>query len=514
MKKFLVFMLFIVLMAQPCLAAFTESIDNQGTYKNAYRWTGRPRQDKILDWAEEVEDRLMGTSALEQILFTPTDSPTGTTKGTLYYDLSEEKLKYRNASTWVTIEAGSTGNSLDGAYNVGSAVTVDLNTVGLTATNAADVIALTVTQQDTGATVAQTIINAGTGAALSFDSNGTGGDLLGSDSTWSISKTGTIVGVVGTWTGDQTWTGSAANIVIDVSDDELLIEDDAILSFGDAADVTVTWDATNLLVEALAQDTGIIKVGATNALDFNIYGNTATDIASFDAGAGALLLDSYPLALGDGDAILLGDTLGTGDFTISDQADVLTIDNVVDGTGTVSLGTSGAGIDVTFHGDAGSATMLWDENQNTNGALVFNNADVEMGDADFIQFGDGADFTVHSTTGKQLQVDGANSDETDAVHIGADEDGIDLSLHGATAGDFLLWDASDDYLHVVGDKVLYTLAEAAQQFQVDATGTVVGDAIVLSTTDGGVMIDADGATNGDIELNAVDDIITRLMILS
>jgi hypothetical protein len=497
MKKFLACMLFIAFLVQLCPAALTTSIDTVGTYKNAYRWTGNPA-DKILDWAQEMEDLVDGTSTtgVASIVYTPGTEPTST-EGRLYYDSGENKLKFYNGSSWVAIESGSAGNSLDGAYSIGSAVTVDTATVGLTATDAADVIALTVTQGDTGATVAQTIINAGTGACLTFDSNGTGGDLLGSDSTWSVSKAGAFVGVVGTWTGDQTWTGSNANIVIDVTDDELLIEDDAQISFGDGADVTATWDATNLLIEAAAQDTGIIKIGATNALDFNIYGNTATDIASFDAGAGALLLDSYPLALGDGDAILFGDTLGTGDFTISDASDVLVINNVVDGTGTVAFGVADTGLDVAFYGDAGTGDMIWDEDQNTNGALIFDNADIEMGDADFVQFGDGADFTIHSTTTKQLQIDGANSDETDAVHIGADSDGIDLSLHGATASDQL-----------VGDLVLFTLAEAAgDQFKVDATGTVAGDAINFETTDGGIMLNADGAANGDIEINAGDDVI-------
>jgi len=45
----------------------------------------------------------------------------------------------------------------------------------------------------------------------------------------------------------------------------------------------------------------------------------------------------------------------------------------------------------------------------------------------------------------------------------------------------------------------------ANQFKVDATGTVAGDAIVLETTDGGVQINADGASNGDIDIDAADD---------
>ena len=106
MRNKLIMTLFIVLMSMPCFGAFTNSVDNRRTYKNAYRWTGKPK-DKLLVWAQEVEDRLIGTSTIEQSLYSPTDSPVGTTKGTLYYDLSEEKFKYRNASAWVAIESGS-----------------------------------------------------------------------------------------------------------------------------------------------------------------------------------------------------------------------------------------------------------------------------------------------------------------------------------------------------------------------------------------------------------------------
>ena len=42
------------------------------------------------------------------------------------------------------------------------------------------------------------------------------------------------------------------------------------------------------------------------------------------------------------------------------------------------------------------------------------------------------------------------------------------------------------------------------QFKVDTTGVIAGFAIVLETTDGGVQINADGAANGDITIDAAD----------
>lgn len=506
MKKLIIILLFLACVI-PCFGVFTQSITTRKTYKNSYRWTGRSR-DLILDWAEEVEDRLTGASVIEFTYYDPTDTEPAANEGTLYYDLSEHKLKFRNAGSWVAIEAGSTGNSLDGAYDVGRTISVDGGSVILTATNAADNVVLSLVQSDTGTAKGFTLTNAGTGNTIDIQGQASSNDIEGTDDSWAISSIGSFTGVIGTWTGDQTWTGSTANIIIDVSDDELLIEDDAQLSFGDAADVTVTWNQTNLLIEAATDNVGQIQLGATNSMDLKILGSTNTDIALFDASAGALLLDSYPIALGDGDAIFFGDTLGTGDFSIVDTADVLVINNVVDGTGTVAFGASNTGIDVAFWGDAGTGQMLWDENQNTNGALVFNNADVELGDADLINFGDSDDFSM-TATNQAFTFGTLTSDETSAWNFGADTDGDDVKFFGATTAEYWLWDASEDSILPVCGNVLYTLTDAeADQFKVNATGAT-SDAVAINfeTTDGKILLNADGVTGGDIELNAVDDII-------
>jgi hypothetical protein len=269
---------------------------------------------------------------------------------------------------------------------------------------------------------------------IAYDGSGNDLDILGSGLEIAIGADDEGIDVI--WhteaTGDAiTFDESAADV--DIVDVDIDLDDDAKLRFGSTDDITFAYDASgddlNITGAGLevcfgVTDDGmdVVMWGATasqrawwdtsadtfyfgddaEGVDVYMNADTTGDYAMWDESdeqlelvGATLTIDDGSLALGDGDAILLGDTLGTGDFTISDATDVLTIDNVVDGTGTVSLGTSGAGIDVTFHGDAGSATMLWDEDQNTNGALVFNNADVEMGDGDFIQLGDGADHHDH-----------------------------------------------------------------------------------------------------------------------
>ena len=506
MKKIFILML-LLLFALQVQATVTPAGYLRG---NPYLGSRNPTLDKFYLHLVDSSGFLdgTGTSTITNLLFdsTITSDPTST-EGRFYYNSSIKKFKFYNGSSWVTVEAGSSGNSLDGAYDVGRSITVDAGTVTLTGTNAGDNVVLTLIQSDTGTTKGLTITNAGTGNTIDIQGQADSNDIKGTDDSWGISSIGTFTGVIGIWTGDQTWTGSTANWVFDATDDELLGEDDAVLSFGDAADVTMTWNATNLLIEAATDNVGQIQIGATNAIDVKILGSTTTDIALFDASAGALLLDSYPIALGDGDSILFGDTLGTGDFSMTDTSDVLVINNVVDGTGTVGFGAAGAGIDVAFHGDAGSGLMTWDENQNTNGALVLNNADIELGDADQVIFGDSEDFKM-TATNQAFTFGTLTSDETSAWNFGADTDGDDVKMFGATTGEYWLFDASADSLLPVLGNYLYTATDAeADQFKVNATGTVVGDAINFETTDGGIMLNADGGSNGDIELNSADDII-------
>ena len=517
MKKLLVCIIFIAFLVQLCPAAFTTSIDTPSTYKNAYRWTGQPGADKILLWAQEVEDSLDGTMALTQSVYTATDSPTGTTAGTLYYDLSLGKFVYRNGSgAWVTIEAGAVGNSLDGAYDAGKTITADDGTVAITATAGAANVVLALTQSATGATVGQTITSAGTGALLSLDSNGTGADILGSDSTWTVTKAGagTFVGL--TTTSDLLFNGAAYDVAFDASRNALVIESDAYLGIGasthdDAADWTLSYNDTDLVMESLAAN-DLYALGKTTNFDVGIYAQTATNYVLFDTDdtASEVLIKGFDVSLGDGDQLLFGNTLGTGDFSISDESDVLLITQVADATGSVAFSADGEGMDVKFFTDTASSYILIDENGQTNGSMVFEATDLHMMDGDNIFLGDSIDFSI-TATNQACTLQTLTTNGSSAWNFGADTDGSDIKMFGETTAEYLLWDASEDYLHGDLGNVLFTTNDAeADQFKVNATGTIAdggGDAIVLETTNGGIMLNADTAANGDIELNAADDVL-------
>ncbi len=105
----------------------------------------------------------------------------------------------------------------------------------------------------------------------------------------------------------------------------------------------------------------------------------------------------------------------------------------------------------------------------------------------------GADITIDATLGSVI-VDGGEAIAT-AVIVRAPAGGVDITA----AATF------DIDITATGGRVLVVASEAvANQFKVDTTGTVAGFAQVFETTDGGIQMNADGASNGDITLDAAD----------
>ncbi len=465
--------------------------------------------DPIFNFINEVDGMLdgTGTSTITNLLFdnSVTSDPTST-EGRLYYNSSTKKLKYYNASSWITIEAGASGNSLDGAYNVGRSIAVDAGSVILTGSDAGDNVVLAIIQSDTGSTVSQTITSAGTGALLSFDSNGTGADVLGSDSTWTVTKAGasTFVGV--TTTGELLVTAADVlfddtyDVAWDTSRDTFLFQDNAILGLGgahdDPADTWFIHDGTNLSLLSLTADEGLLIGGTTAGFDITYAFETAGQIRT-DYDADFLnFTDDMDLRFGTGGS-------ADGDFQISsNSSNLLTIDVVVAGTGEVAVGNDADDVTWKWYAETKSDCVYFNADE-----VEFEDVVLQMMDATQIQFGDSDDFFMHATN-QAMTMGTLTSDETSAWNFGADTDGDDVKMFGATTSEYWLFDASADSLLPVLGNYLYTATDAeADQFKVDATGTVAGVAINFETTDGKVLINADGGTWGDIELNSADDII-------
>ncbi len=443
MKKLLILML-IVLMAQPVFGAFTTSIDTKRTYKNAYRWTGKPK-DKLLLWAKEVEDRFDSTTtAFGTLLYlTPTTAYGTPLEGMIYYDSSANKLKfYDNTAAWITIEAAS-GNSLDSAYDSGQGITLDNGSVTLTATDSANNIAFAGVQSDAASAVAQTITSAGTGALLTFTSNGTGADILGTGSTWTVTKAGasTFDGLTIT-TADATWDATSAGKDLEWDDSRFTLHflDDTILGIGgattEAADFTFIYDGTDLNMEAAAAE-DMFRMGEATNFDFVIHGGTNTNEITFDTDDSALLctFDGFDLVLNDGDFVEFGDDL---DFKMtSDATAVFKLTSLAtDESPIIHIGADQAGIDVRFYPATTAEYMEWDAG---NEALECVGTQIHLDDTSILQFGTDKDFTIYSDTASTLEFDPKVAG--DQIKFGtSNTDAVDMTWYSDFSGSTVIFD--------------------------------------------------------------------------
>lgn len=129
-----------------------------------------------------------------------------------------------------------------------------------------------------------------------------------------------------------------------------------------------------------------------------------------------------------------------------------------EGTGATSgihFGVDGTGIDIKFLGDTASSFMLWDQSADK---LIFDAADLRLGDDDIIELGDAADITL-DWDGTRLNVKQATADSE--IRWGVDGAGIDQRWYGDTASSYMLWDQSADKLIVnAGTADLGTSCEA------------------------------------------------------
>lgn len=230
--------------------------------------------------------------------------------------------------------------------------------------------------------------------------------------------------------------------------------------------------------------TGVITSGLTDGRTEFWYADTAIDLTVTD-GTRSYEIESYsvrdtrfmlPVFM----PALAGNNLGQTsdlDFTyaswVLDGDTTNRLDHIPDNDGAVfAIGDGTTQADVYIYSNSTSDYWLFDEGA---GEVYYENLDLQFGDQDNLYFGADNDASIMF-------------DETtdDNLEIAAGSVGMSI-----TTNDLLI------SLDTVG----------ADQFKVNAQGQIDGDAINLETTDGGIMLNADGSSYGDIEANAADDII-------
>ncbi|HEB27352.1 MAG TPA: hypothetical protein ENI05_06195 [Porticoccus sp.] len=514
MKRLLLILLFIVFVAQPCLGALSPSIDNRKTWKNAYRFTGKPK-DLFTDWCEEVEDALDGTSGVDSLLFSGLSTSAGaalTDEGILFYDTGTDNLKYRNASTLVTL-ATSTSGTMDETYNQGSGITVDTGTVTLTGTDALNAEVLAIVHAETGVYPAVSISNAGTDPTIEITTSGSGADITGTSVTWSISKTGIATfGGGGVWsTCDVLFDATSASEDVQWDEDAQMMHflDGAILGLGGAvnaaADMTFESDGTNVLVEVATQDGADLIFGSTEAFDFKIHGNTNTLYALFDGSEAALVLTNYDIWCDDDADVFFGTTKNIGFLLAWDSSKTMSLlAGAASDDFAFNIGVDQSGVDLGLYGTTAGAYMLWDSSDD---ALWFDKADISFSDGDGILFGDslGAGDVRIDATSAVLTIDQVIED-VGTVAFGADGNSLDVTFYGDTASAQVLFDEDADQMVVAGGYQITLNDDVELLFGTGSSNA--GDFSIVCTTTPTLVIDIVAAYSAQsIEIgNDADDV--------
>jgi hypothetical protein len=269
-------------------------------------------------------------------------------------------------------------------------------------------------------------------------------------------------------------------------------------SFGTDSDWVVAAGAVaNRLTLTPASDGATLYLGSTsNQADIYLWG-ASTDYTWWDESAHSLKAVSSEWVLDDASSLWLGTGSDVEVRFDGTDMDILADDLII------NIGADGAGSDVNVYSETAGDYIFFDED---NAIAKFRDYSISLDDDADLSFGTGNDFVLDSDTAKTLDILPAAASDDYIVNVGLDQSGVDLKLFGATTGEYWLWDASADSILPVCGNALYTLTDAeANQFKVDATGTVAGYAIVFETTAGGIQLNADGVTQGDIAIDAADD---------
>ncbi len=237
---------------------------------------------------------------------------------------------------------------------------------------------------------------------------------------------------------DVTFHGGSAtqDLTWDASDNILTALDDAKIGFGDADDVTFSWNATNLIIEPLVQDTGAIHIGATNSMNLKIFGATNTRYCEFNTDDSASDLDLRDFALRFLD--------GSSTFTIGPaSSNALPINAPADET--IDIGPS-ANTDVLFNGTNAGRDMRWDASED---ALTFEDtAAIKLGTGnDLIMNAASTTATFKILAGSDLKIlDTDNSASKVTFGLAGGTHGLDVDFLSITSGNLIAWNAGTETL--------------------------------------------------------------------
>ncbi len=307
---------------------------------------------------------------------------------------------------------------------------------------------------------------------------------------------------------------------------DLRFNDGDFLKFGDDSDWTFDSSTTKILdiVPLTTDETSAIYIGADEAgADVKMFAATSGDYAEFDASAGAFNFEDVSIALGDGTKILFGDTLGTGDFQLSDESDVLTFDVVVGGTGEMAIGNDADDVPLKWYGETTGAFVYF-----TGDIVQVDKMKISFSEGDGLLFGDDLGTGDISITGtSNVLTFGQVVAGTGSVAFGVNDAGVDVLLYGDAASAAAQWDASLNKFNLMGDAAITLRDDVEILFGTGAAdlagdlkmssnssnilnlGQVVADTgtMTVGADDHDIPITWYAETSGDYVLFSADDVI-------
>jgi hypothetical protein len=430
---------------------------------------------------------------------------------------NSEELKVTFASNTLDLSSTSGINQID-------IFDGDATTLTKAANGANDDLTLSVTgAQDSSLVLA----SSGTAAdALTISTSAGGMDIavvgsaagedLDLDSDSSINLTASEAGVADAVVISTDGAGSGIDITsladIDITTTGAAGEDITLTNTGGSINLEAT-EADGAAIVVNASDaaggidvdagTGGIAVDITGAADFRVDSSAGSIVlVGAEAAADAVTIDAEDAAGGiDIDAGTGGiavDITGAADFRLDSSAGSVVLIGAEAAADAITIDAENAagGIDMDF--GTGAMTLT--------GTGVAANLTIDA-DAGSIDFTDSSNITVTSSEAAEdltISQIGGNDSSIIVTSAGTGANAIELTTSDA-AGDIDV-NAGDAITVDAGDIVVTTDDAAADQFKVAAGGTIAGNAINLTTTNGGIIIDANNADNGDIDIDAADDL--------
>lgn len=288
---------------------------------------------------------------------------------------------------------------------------------------------------------------------------------------------------------------------VQVDSAELLMGDSDEIIFGDGSDVTLAWDGTQLEFLPVADDTGAINFGdGTTDCDVKVFLGAATDFVLFDIGNGQVTLDNAELNLGDNDELEFGDASG-GDVSIAWDATNLNILPATDDTGAINFGNGTKDMDVKFFLGQSTDFVLFDVG---NGQVTFDNAELNLGDSDELEFGDAANGDVTMAwDGTDFDVLAAADDSI--IKFGTGTNSFDIWVYGDVAANYVLFDASLSEMTFVSgyrDASVRNVVSVNEDFMASSGATLPKPWATQDTSSGGTptLNYVDDGVNGTFQL--------------